>query len=367
MGNNKLIERDGVMVEMYKNGSTMQEIADKFGMRKQNVSLRLKAFGLTWRDGGAHLRSVKRKLKIVATCIILVIFFGCATPFVSSGDAEAKSPNTSGIASKFTLRTLAVNNLKACESSLVLYRNIPYCLYDNRFSGSLWSSKIDIGTWELIDQTKLHDSDMRFSYVYHDDKSGKYSAIVTRNNDLYIGYGSTPYDEYKNFTPLLYHNPDPRSYRYQQWNAAASGDYLAVECADECEGQENVRIALYKSDGITYNESGIGDIVGGGNPWMLYLSGRGLLMVYGAVHGDNGAYWRVRAAVLPDGNNEWIIASMSKFDISESGVHICDPHLLQLANGQMVLTVSYNQKSIAMYSTQSRYTFEEMFDVIAVE
>ena len=61
MGKKELAERDEKLAEMYKAGSTMQEIADAVGMSKQGVSLRLTKLNLSWKDGGAHLRSVRRK------------------------------------------------------------------------------------------------------------------------------------------------------------------------------------------------------------------------------------------------------------------------------------------------------------------
>ena len=61
MGKAELSDRDAKLAEMYKEGCTMQEIGEGVGMSRQNVHLRVKALGLTWKDGGAHVRSGRRK------------------------------------------------------------------------------------------------------------------------------------------------------------------------------------------------------------------------------------------------------------------------------------------------------------------
>ena len=61
MGKVELSERDAKLAKMYKDGCTMQEIGEAVGMSRQNVHLRVKALGLTWKEGGAHVRSVRRK------------------------------------------------------------------------------------------------------------------------------------------------------------------------------------------------------------------------------------------------------------------------------------------------------------------
>lgn len=57
----KLDKRSEIFEEMYRNGETLQEIGDKFGLTRERVRQIIRQRGITAKDGGAALRAGARK------------------------------------------------------------------------------------------------------------------------------------------------------------------------------------------------------------------------------------------------------------------------------------------------------------------
>ena len=55
-----MTQRDREIVEAYEDGKTQREIAERFRISQPRVARILKLAGISWRDGGAHVRARKR-------------------------------------------------------------------------------------------------------------------------------------------------------------------------------------------------------------------------------------------------------------------------------------------------------------------
>jgi hypothetical protein len=295
--------------------------------------------------------------------ILSINLASCAGPLLPDVESsvESKSISTSGFAELFALKTLNLGGLKACESSIFRYREATYIAYDKGFNSTLYVAKLDPQTSTVSSARNLYNSGARFGYVATSngtETSPPYLVVTTQNNDIYLGDGDYPY-RLNLGTKILAHSTNPDDDNYLQWNAAIAGPYMAVECAKDCSNQEYVLLRLYNNTSSGWERASVGDIPKAGNPYLAYYPGRGLLMVYGSI--ENG-YWCTRLAVLRDGSGVWDIAPREVFCIEAAQKHVCDPHLAETSTGYVVLTVSYNQKSLAMFVSKRPMQIVDMFD-----
>ena len=298
--------------------------------------------------------------------VLIILSIGlvsCAGPFSfeDASSAKGKSISTSGFAAQFSLKTLNLGGLKACESSVFRYREEMYVAYDKGFSGTLYVAKLDPQTSTVSSARNLYNSGTRFGYVTTTngtETSPPYLVITTQNNDIYLGDGDYPY-RLNLGTMILAHSTNPTDDNFLQWNAAIAGPYMAVECAKECSNQEYVLLRLYNNTSAGWERSAVDDIPKAGNPYLAYYPGRGLLMIYGAI--ENG-YWCTRLAVLRAGEGAWEVAPREVFCVEAPSKHVCDPHLAETSTGYVVMTVSYDQKSIALFMSKRRMKIVDMFD-----
>lgn len=92
---------------------------------------------------------------------------------------------------------------------------------------------------------------------------------------------------------------------------------------------------------------------------MTYVSGKGLLIVYGRITLPNENFdneWYASAATFDLTNNS--VTEHNDFQIGVPGIHVADPHLVELPNSKLLLSLSVNQSSTYFaYSNQSLDAF----------
>lgn len=164
--------------------------------------------------------------------------------------------------------------------------------------------------------------------------------------------------------PILTASNDPTSIWFMLWNVGVTVDdqgtwHLLAECATQG-GETNLCYAsspdVFHFDGGKQNTVAIPN---GGNPWIQFLPGKGLLAIHGQYAEPDlyGGVWYTTASTLPIGETDWTTHA-DKFSIGSTGYHICDPHALQMHDGRIIMTASNAQVWIdIVYSSDSLNTF----------
>jgi hypothetical protein len=164
--------------------------------------------------------------------------------------------------------------------------------------------------------------------------------------------------------PVLTASDDPNSIWFMLWNVGVTVDdqgtwHLLAECATQG-GETNLCYA--SSPDEFHFDDGKQNTVAiphGGNPWLQFLPGKGLLAIHGqaGIPDLYGPVWYTTASTLPIGATIWTTHT-DKFTIGATGYHICDPAALQMKGGRIMMTVSNDQAWIdIVYSSNSLEDF----------
>lgn len=266
--------------------------------------------------------------------------------------------------------TPALNGLNAVENTYIYDGGTLFTLYDLGAAGEMSKGTINGTTYKgLTSISQVIESGARFSYIV--PWGAGFRGFVTRDFDIYL-IESDDLVTWTSGSSILARSASTSNHRYYQWNAAVAYDtdgvgHMMVEASPTTTNQEDVRLVYLQSPNgsTTFSEvSGVDDVIGGGNAWLTFIPGKGLLCIHGSVWGDNGAFWRIRASTLPIGATQWRQAPLTVFDIAKTNIHVADPHLIETADGRILMSVSYNQNSTISYISRDKLTLSGLFDRI---
>lgn len=214
----------------------------------------------------------------------------------------------------------------------------------------------------------------RFSYVLF--YNGMYYKFIQSDNNIYMLKSSTgvDWDWANGFKPVLNQSPNPRSIYNQIWNVGATVDdsgvwHMLIECADGSGAATSVGLAystgVLNNNSIDFNvaRSSTHVIPNGGNPWLQFIPGKGILAFYGVYAKPQGPFkdeWYISAGILPSGSNTWV--PKSNFAIGSANIHVADPHAVDLPGGGSMLVISFDQDRI--YESFSTKSLSEIYDLL---
>lgn len=245
------------------------------------------------------------------------------------------------------------------EASLLNMGGEIVAFYDPNWSGSMHRATLGVHA-NGFDGGELVNTESRFQYTL--EYQGRLYTFATVDGDIYLSIsedGGFTWFPGNGDEPVLVHSPDPTSIYHNLWNVGVDVDengtwHLVVESGDSSPNQLGVGIAYSTATMINgrldfnQNKSATHVIPKGGNPWIKSMPGGNLLVIHGQAHTPEagfGSEWFVTASAFVSG--EWKI-DRSKFRIGTPGVHVCDPHVVEQANGQILMALSFDQGSIAM-------------------
>lgn len=238
----------------------------------------------------------------------------------------------------------AFNGEAAIENSFVFISNVLHAFYDPSATGAMKRKNMATGTTETVAA-----SGARFSYVIAE--GGELLNFVTIGGSIYRSRstdgGLTWVDQIKVVEA-----------ERVQWNPGVVRDalgawHMLIESSETGLGAFQGDVGCYyftSSDGVQWQAQGR-VIERCGNPYLAATS-RGLLVIHGVI----ADVWSTTATTF-DGTT-WQ-THREKFDIGSPGVHVCDPHAIEV-DGKILLSVSVDQNSITL--TESNETFEQLHE-----
>ncbi len=246
------------------------------------------------------------------------------------------------------------------ENSLVEMDGTITAFFDPTTDGSLWRADLGVDGKSFINPTKIMN-DARFSYVMKHE--GILYNFVTRNKTVYL-LTSIDGDKWTEQGTVLTPSTDRTSKYFNIWNVGVAVDdsgtwHMLIESSDATENQMDVGLTYSTTTMVNGrlnfdpNRSATHVIPHGGNPYLKYVSGKGLLVIHGQAN-DPGL-WFTTASTLENGTWQ---THKDKLNISHPTQAICDPHAIEIPGGLM-LTVSAGQDSI--YRLESTDTFATLY------
>lgn len=229
----------------------------------------------------------------------------------------------------------------AIESSYANINGETVSFYDPSSTGAMWRKNLTTG------QKNGVLIDARFSYVF-EHNGVLYVYFTRREREIFRRESFDGGMTWSSDTLVIAEDADPTSTWHQVWNPAVAVDtngvwHLLLEASDNAPNQRNVALVYATSnDGVNWTRNPTPVIQGGGNPYLVVTS-HGLLAVHGLVYRPNekfGIEWHTTASTF-DGTT-WTTHE-DKFDVGLRGVHICDPHLIEM-NGKLMMSVSVDQR-----------------------
>lgn len=278
---------------------------------------------------------------------IILILFLLALALHLTACAENRQPDLvfTGEANTFSqTEKRAFGGEAAIENSFVFISNVLHAFYDPDATGAMKRKNMASGAT----QTGLPNG-ARFSYVMENE--GELLNFVTIEGDIYRSRstdgGLTWVDQIKVVEA-----------ERVQWNPGVARDslggwHMLIESSETGTGAFQGDVGCYyftSADGITWAPQGR-VIDRCGNPYLVFTS-RGLLVI----HGDLRDVWSTTATTF---DGETWTTHREKFGIGSPGVHVCDPHAIEV-DGKILLSVSVDQNSITL--SESNETFEQLHE-----
>lgn len=307
-----------------------------------------------------------RTLKVLVSHLLIVTLAGCSCSKENRKDYGKLS--THGIAKTFDSGVVAFNRNYVIEASVVNINDTLLAFVDTEALGNLDAVSLDNDGKAVSIPSRVATS-MRFSYVL--EHQGKLYSFYWRPGGIYLSVSDDgiSWRQLNNALPVLSTSNDETSIYNQIWNVGVAVDssgvwHLLAETSDSTPGQLAVGCAYSTATltGETINfdlsRSATHVISHCGNPWVKATDG-GLFVIHGQAGdpvGDFGAEWYVTASTF-DGAT-WK-THKDNFLIGQPGIHVCDPHLVDLPGGGSMLTVSVDQE--VTFSMQSLQSSDEIF------
>lgn len=318
-------------------------------------------------------------MKAIKTALIASLIVSALTGCAQQPDQPktAFDLQFDGSATMFTeSHALSYNQQGAIENSLVNFNGKVLAFFDPNMNGDFFKAELGSDGKSFIDQQQITSS-VRFPYTLVANNS--LYNFGSMNGDIYLWKstdGGNSWALVNNGQPVLHHSSDPNSIYNQVWNVGVAVDdngtwHMLVECSVAGAVASNVGLAYstatMTNDSIDFdsNRSNSQVIPKAGNPFLAFVSGKGLLAVHGVTADPTAQYgdeWFVSASTLATGSNTWI-EHKNTFRIGTKGVHVCDPHLVELPAGGLMMTVSMNQDSISTAYAPG-VTFSSMFNSV---
>ncbi len=295
---------------------------------------------------------------------------------LSCANISEKNLVAVGLAKDFTGPVLGYGGIPAIENSLVTdAAGRIFGFFDPDASGALFSVSVDQNGRNTELPTQVGRG-FRFSYVMRD--ALQYYLFALKNGDIHAwkSVDGQAWVEANGGRPVLTHSADSNSIYRHLWNVAVTVDdqglwHLLVECATgngKPEDQGGVGLAYssarWTNDTISFDADRTTDhvIERGGNPDIKFLPGRGLLVLHGQLNdptAELGSEWYITASTLRIGDAAFS-THKSKLALGYRGVHVCDPHILDVDSHNALMSYSHAQNSI--HFVQTRRSLAELFD-----
>lgn len=252
------------------------------------------------------------------------------------------------------------------ETSLVNVAGEVYALHGISSTGEMRRSHLGPQGRQYLTADLVGSSGYSFAYVF--EHAGTFYNLVNRDGETYL-LKSTDLMTWSTINggrPVL--TKAPGTLYHHIWNVAGVIDdtglfHLLIESSDpsgEAITQWNVGLAYATgrlvNDEINFDLTRTDHhvIPKGGNPDVKFLPGRGLMVLHGSLEGA----WVTRATTYVNG----VWTTHADFGVGTPTVHVCDPSLVELADGTTVLTVSYDQTSTTL--TSSPLSIAGLFDYL---
>lgn len=283
-------------------------------------------------------------------------------------DDREKDLKSYGTANAFVqTEANAFQGIAAIENSMVHFNGTILGFFDPGADSSM--NMVDLGKdgRSFIGNRKVLTSGARFSYVL--EHMGNLYNFVTRNGQVYL-LTSLDGVTWLEHGIVLSSDPDPNSPWHQIWNVGVTVEsdgvfHLVAEIGDSRPNQLGVGLGYARSDlgNFIFNfdsNKSVGHVVPyGGNPYITYVAGQGLLVVHGQAHDPHGPFgseWYVTASTF-DGTT-WV-THKDKFTIGAPSIHVCDPHVIDTPRG-LLMTVSHDQNRLYKLEASGE-TFATLF------
>lgn len=252
------------------------------------------------------------------------------------------------------------------EASLLNVGGEIVAIHGASFKGSMNKSLLGASGLEQKGMQALAGSNYAFQYVF--EHGGAYYNFVTRDSNIYLLKSSdlVNWREINGGRPVL--TKAPGTIYAMIWNVAAAVDdngvwHLLAETSDGTgtpEVQWGVGLAYSHAtmtgEDIEFDTNRTSSYVipKGGNPDVKFVPGKGILVVHGVLEG----VWTTQATTFVNG----VWTTHSDFVIGRPGIHVCDPHLVERADGTTLLSVSFDQGSTTI--TQSSLSIAGLWDML---
>lgn len=273
--------------------------------------------------------------------------------------------STNGLATSLFVQHEVVSHeaVFAVENSYVYHGDELVTLYDLNASGEMSLATLDEDYKGLLNNQTVLPEGARFSYVI--EANSQYENLVTRGSNIHL-LTSADLINWSEQGVILPGNPDKTKLNHQQWNAShcydENGDrQMIVEAGTGMvTNQLDVQLTHY----INEVPSDVAPMIGGGNAWLGCIDGKGLLAIHGSVHGENGSRWIVRASILPQGEKAWKTLPIGSFAFAAKDLDVADPHLIELKDGRILMSMSFAQNSSSTFITKEKMSFTQLYKQI---
>lgn len=232
----------------------------------------------------------------------------------------------------------------AVESSLVLKDGQVQLLTDQGMDGNLSLNGQTVG------------AGYRFSYIF--EYQGTYYNFFQKDGNIDLSQSTDLVNWSESYTVLHATTGNFAA----MWNPGVTVDdngtwHMLIECnatgdnshAGLCYATSSMVNGTLNFDNNKFSNLAL---TFAGNPWLQYIPGKGILVVYGRIVDGT---WETHAGKLIDGT----VVESDKFRVSQPGVHICDPSLVETDSG-VYMTVSFDQMDI--FELRMPGTLSELFD-----
>lgn len=310
-------------------------------------------------------------MKTLAVLLLVILSISCSKPKKKTYQVSYR-----GKASVFKpYQHKAFGGIAVVESSLLNVNGEIIAFYDPGYNSSFAKASLGVEGNEFKD-TYFIEKGHRFSYVMQ--HQGTYYDFSLVGSGIYLWKSTdlVTWAKINNGQPVL--NAESGTVYQSIWNVGVAVDdqgvwHLLVECADgtgPADSQGGVGLcysnATMANDQINFdaNKSASQVIPHGGNPYLAFIPGKGLLAVHGQLndpHGGMTKEWYITASTMENGGT-WTVHKQD-FQIGVPRVHVCYPAMVETSSGNLLISLSVDQHYIAT-GIATNFSLDELFDLL---